>query len=218
MSEDYDIREVLSILSPSSIAYAGIPGTSLIKLTPHDVAARLRNCSRHANLLARGKYANDELAYRSYYWAFAVQVSGLPMALKLSKRFPKSLTKLVNIAMQEFVSSGSDLCPWHRAEPAYTIVNDKIIPCSLCGGSGKIVWTDKRRAELMGVDEEVFRRDFVPLHTQMVGIISSHESEIIDALYEREHGDVDRRASKYMGDAERVADKQLDFDPPPRAA
>ena len=198
MSEEYNIREVLAILSPSSISFACIPGPSPVKLTAHDVAARLRNCSRPANLLARGKYANDEVGYRSYYFAFAVEVAGLPLALKLSKSYPKSLTALINCTMQEFV--GSTACPWHKGQDPFTIVNDKIVPCSMCGGTNKISWSDRRRAHLCNVPYTTWRRLYRDLHIQMVEIISRHEQEIVDALYERK----------------RISGP--DYEPPPRAA
>ena len=195
---DYDIRETLALLSPAAIKFSNIPGTSLVKLTAHDVASRLRLCSRAAGLLATGKYANDELSYRAYYFAFAVDVAGLPLALKLSKAHPKALTRLINCTMQEFV--GSTACPWHKGQEPYTIVNDKIIPCSICGGTNKITWTDRRRAHIVGVPYTTWKHWYRDLHIQMVGVISRHEQEIIDALYERK----------------RISGP--DHEPPPRAA
>ena len=183
MAEDYDIRECLALLSPAAIKFSNIPGTYPVKLTAHDVAARLRNCSRPANLLARGKYANDELSYRSYYFAFAVEVAGLPLALRLSKRYPKSLTKLINVTFQEFVEPTS--CPWCRGKQSFTIVNDTIVPCGACKGTGEVIWTDEKRAYLMGVPEPTFRAWYAPLHQQMCEIIARHEGEILNALYER---------------------------------
>ena len=184
MSGDHDIREILAILSPSSVSWGATPGTSPIKLTAHDVAARLRNASRAANLLARGKYANDELSYKSYYWAFAVQVSGLPLALKISKKYPKALSKLINLTMMEMTQPS--VCPWCRGKQPFTIANDKIIPCGACKGTATVIWSDRKRARLIGTPATTFTRVFAPLHFQMVGIIAGHEQEIVDALYEKQ--------------------------------
>ena len=219
MSDDYDIREVLAILSPSSISFSGVPGTSLVKLTAHDVAARLRNCSRAANLLARGKYANDTLSYRSYYFAFAVEVAGLDLARKLSKKYPKALTKLINVTFQEFVEPTA--CPWCRGGPSFTITPEGIVACSACKGTGKIIWSDRKRAELMQVPETTFRRWYAPLHTLMCDIINRHEREIVTALYEKDipQGLIILERAR-INHNRRAARNEVtpDDEPPPRAA
>ena len=209
MSEDFDIREVLAILSPSSISFACIPGTSPQKLTPHDVMARLRNASRPAQLLALGKYANIQEKADQYYWAFTVAASGLPQALRMTKtHHNKEFTKLVNLVLWEYFSPSA--CPWCRGKQSFTIVNDKIIPCGACSGTGNTVWTTRKRAELMCMSETTWQRVCSDLHYQMFRIIAGHEQEIIDALYERPQGqrllDIAKR-----GDPE-------DYEPPPRAA
>ena len=221
MSEDFDIREVLALLSPAAIKFSNIPGTSLVKLTAHDVASRLRLCSRAAGLLARGKYANDELSYRAYYFAFAVQVAGLPLALKLSKKYPKALTKLINVTFQEFVEP--TCCPWCRGGPSFTITPEGIVACSACKGTGKILWRDRKRAELMQVPETTFRRWYAPLHVQMCDIIAGHEAEIVSALYERHTQEAQRRAAQEESDEaarqrNNASYRSTDDEPPPGAA
>ena len=191
----------------------------MVKLTAHDVAARLRNCSRAANLLARGKYANDMLSYRAYYFAFAVQVAGLPLALKISKKYPKSLTKLINLTMQEFVEPSA--CPWCRGTPSFSITPDGLVACSACKGTGKMVWSDKKRAELMNIPKNIFRRWYAPLHQQMCEVIACHEQEIVDALYERDIPQGLIAIERARINRDRRADRNeitTDDEPPPRAA
>ena len=180
---EFDVRELIALLSPKAIDLRHIPG-GFSRITPQDIAARLSRCSRGASLLARAKYANDTASFSKLYFHFVALAAGPPDGPVWPKKLkPGTFTRLINLTVQENVSPGK--CGWCNGSAKSLEIDGKVLVCSGCKGSGRVNYSDRLRARMMGIPESTFRRSLVPLHVKLMTIFSEWESEIMAAMMEQ---------------------------------
>lgn len=215
MSEEFSVLELLAWFDPKAIDYSRVTGASHIHLTPQDIAARLSQCrTRGGALFGRALLHSDNVnskEFKEFYYHFMVVCAGLPAAREVTKKRRGQFSALVNVVVWEFMKP--DACPWciARGEPSFTVTERGIIPCSACGGTGKTLWSDKKRARLANIPESTFRKNLIPLHIQMVETITGFRDDCISALKEIKHKENQRHARL-------VASPPQDEPPPPMAA
>lgn len=181
LDETFDHLELIALFAAKAIDMKHIPA-GYVRVTAQDIAGRIAHCNPGAIALARYKIAGEQDKRRV---AFYVLVDQTKRIVARTKDPYLAAYSLSSVGIQEMCDTKT--CPWcHGVKYLLRFVEEKQcnIPedCQGCKGHGRIMYTDHKRAKLIGVHHEEFKRNWAHHYTQVLTILYGWEDEIREAL------------------------------------
>ena len=138
-------EELLAMLTPHGVTadkvYGGTPS-----LTAQDVAAMMAKCSDCESALLRAKYCGESESKAWAYWFQHLMKQGW------HDEPPGITEKIATMTLDEFVNPNK--CTKCKGTESATI-NQKIVVCPHCGGSGFEPYSERKAARRLGLGNKV---------------------------------------------------------------
>jgi len=176
----YDPTERLTLLSPRAVNLESSAG-GWDRLTWEDIAGALAKCSRPASLYGSIKIASHDGLMDDLFISAMTDMTN-PAKVKWPRPpvFRKGIVRaMVNLVLRETLNPM--ICGTCNGI-GKAVIDNLLIVCQKCGGSGHIALRNMDRAKTLGVEQLEWDRHWSKVHGHCLEVVAGWEREVYSAL------------------------------------